>query len=106
MAEDPYLQQTYGQVDRNIYEIFWWYRGYFTGRCRDLYTHSPQDEAEMAVELAGGVEELADKARQALDEGKAEWALELADDVLILSEERRSTGDQESIGDRSGRGDI
>jgi len=60
----------------------------------------------MAAELAGGVEELADKARQALDEGKAEWALELADDVLILSEERRSTGDQESIGDRSGRGDI
>ena len=84
LAEDPYLQQTYGQVDRNIYEIFWWYRGYFTGRCRDLYTHSPQDEAEMAAELAGGVEELADKARQALDEEKAECALELADDVLIL----------------------
>lgn len=84
LAEDPYLQQIYGQVDRNIYEIFWWYRGYFTGRCRDLYTHSPQDEAEMAAELAGGVEELADRARQALDEGKAEWALELADDVLIL----------------------
>lgn len=38
----------------------------------------------MAAELAGGVEELADKARQALDEEKAECALELADDVLIL----------------------
>ncbi|HPT37477.1 MAG TPA: alkyl sulfatase dimerization domain-containing protein [Methanothrix sp.] len=84
LADDPYLQQLYGQVDRDIYEIFWWYRGYFTGKCRDLYMHSPQDEAEMAAELAGGVDKLADKARQALDEGKAEWALELADDVLIL----------------------
>jgi alkyl sulfatase BDS1-like metallo-beta-lactamase superfamily hydrolase len=84
LAEDPYLQEVYGSVERNIYEIFWWYRGYFSGKCRDLYMHSPKEEAEMAAELAGGVEALADKARQALDEGKAEWALELADDVLLL----------------------
>ena len=93
LAEDPYLQQIYGQVDRDIYEIFWWYRGYFTGKCRDLYTHSPQDEAEMAAELAGGVEELAEKARQALDKGKAEWALELADDVLLLDPENTGARD-------------
>ena len=93
LAEDPYLQQIYGQVDRDIYEIFWWYRGYFTGKCRDLYIHSPQDEAEMAAELAGGVEELAEKARQALDKGKAEWALELADDVLLLDPENTGARD-------------
>jgi alkyl sulfatase BDS1-like metallo-beta-lactamase superfamily hydrolase len=97
LAEDSYLQEVYGQVDRDIYEIFWWYRGYFTGKCRDLYTHSPLDEAEMAAELAGGVDELADKARQVLDEGKAQWALELADDVLLLDPENAAARDTKNL---------
>jgi alkyl sulfatase BDS1-like metallo-beta-lactamase superfamily hydrolase len=84
LAKDPYLQEVYGQVDRDIYEIFWWYRGYFTGKCRDLYPQSPTQEAKMAAELAGGVDKLADKAREVLDKGNKEWALELADDVLLL----------------------
>ena len=97
LAEDSYLQEVYGQVDRDIYEILWWYRGYFTGKCRDLYTHSPLDEAEMAAELAGGVDELADKARQVLDEGKAQWALELADDVLLLDPENAAARDTKNL---------
>jgi alkyl sulfatase BDS1-like metallo-beta-lactamase superfamily hydrolase len=91
------LQEIYGQVDRDIYEIFWTYRGYFTGKCRDLYTQSPTEEAEMAAELAGGVDELADKARQALDKGKAEWALELADDVLLLDPENAGARETKNL---------
>ena len=84
LAEDPYLLEVYGTVERDIYEIFWWYRGYFSGKCRDLFPQSPTEEAQMAAELAGGVDELADKAREVLDKGNKEWALELADDVLLL----------------------
>lgn len=97
LAEDPYLQEIYGQVDRDIYEIFWEYRGYFTGKCRDLYTHPPLEEAEMSAMLAGGVDELAEKARQALDEGKAEWALELADDVLLLDPENAAARETKNL---------
>lgn len=87
LASDPYLQEYYGQVDRDIYQIFWWYRGYYTGKSRDMFQHSPVEEAEMAAELAGGVDELTNKSRNALDEGKLEWALVLADDVLLLDPE-------------------
>ncbi len=87
LADDPYLQEFYGQVDRNIYETFWWYRGYFTGKCRDLFLQSPKEQARMAAELAGGVDELAAKAADALDNGSLEWAMIFADDVLQLDPE-------------------
>lgn len=87
LATDPFLQQTYGQIDRNIYEIFWWYRGYFSGKCRDLFKQSPKQEALMAAEVAGGVRQLADKAWNFLLYDKLEWALVLADDVLLLDPE-------------------
>ena len=87
LAEDPYLQEVYGQVDRDIYEIFWWYRGYFTGKCRDLYPTSDAEEASIAAYLAGGADELAVKAKAALDDGNLTWALLLADDVLQLDPE-------------------
>lgn len=84
LANDSFLQEVYGEIDRNIYETFWWYRGSFAGRCRDLFLKSPQEEAEMTAELAGGIEALAEKAAQLLNTGKLEWALELADNVLLL----------------------
>lgn len=87
LANDPNLQEYYGQVDRDIYEIFWWYRGFYSGKSRDLFPQSPIEEARMAAELAGGIDELTVKAKNALDEGNLEWALVLADDVLLLDPE-------------------
>jgi len=87
LANDPNLQEYYGQVDRDIYEIFWWYRGFYSGKSRDLFPQSPIEEARMAAELAGGINELTVKAKNALDEGNLEWALVLADDVLLLDPE-------------------
>ncbi len=87
LANDPYLQEYFGQVDRDIFQIFSQYMGWFTGKCRDLFPMSPTDEAQEMAELAGGVDQLAAKAQDALDEGKLEWALILADDVLLLNPE-------------------
>ena len=41
----------------------------------------------MSAVLAGGVGDLASKAESALDAGKLEWALRLADDALVLDPE-------------------
>jgi alkyl sulfatase BDS1-like metallo-beta-lactamase superfamily hydrolase len=84
LAASPYLQETYGSKDWNIYHIFRYYRGYYTGEIRDLYPQSPTSEAEMSAMLAGSVDALADKAESARQSGKLEWALRLADDVLLL----------------------
>ena len=90
LADSPYLKETYGRIDWDVYHIFRYYRGYYTGKIRDLFPQSPIDEAEMAAELAGGVNELAGKAKDAYDDGKLEWALKLADFVLILDNENVS----------------
>jgi len=84
LASNSYLQETYGLKDWNIFHISRYYRGYYTGEVRDLFPQSTLSEAQMSAELAGGVGELALKAQSALDAGKPEWALRLADDVLLL----------------------
>ncbi len=84
LADSPYLQETYGGKDWDIYHIFRYYRGYYTGEVRDLFPQSPLSEAQMSAELAGGVDALSSKAQNALDAGNLEWALRLADDVLLL----------------------
>lgn len=84
LASSPYLQETYGSKDWDIYHIFRYYRGYYTGQVRDLFPQSPLSEAQMSAELAGGVAALAGKAENALADDKLEWALRLADDVLLL----------------------
>lgn len=90
LADSPYLQETYGRIDWDVDHIFRFYRGYYTGKIRDLFPQSPTSEAGMAAELAGGIDELAAKAEAALVAGKLEWALELADDVLLLEPENDS----------------
>jgi alkyl sulfatase BDS1-like metallo-beta-lactamase superfamily hydrolase len=84
LASNPYLQETYGAKDWDIYHIFRYYRGYYTDEVRDLFPQSPLSEAQMSAELAGGIDALAVKAEEALLAGNLEWALRLADDVLLL----------------------
>ncbi len=84
LASSPYLQETYGSKDWDIFHIFRYYRGYYTGEVRDLFPQSTLSEAQMSAELAGGVAELAAKAESLRDAGNLEWALRLSDDVLVL----------------------
>lgn len=87
LASSSYLQETYGGKDWDIYHIFRYYRGYYTGEIRDLFPQSPMSEAQMSAELAGGIDALAGKAEEARAAGNLEWALRLADDVLQLDPE-------------------
>jgi alkyl sulfatase BDS1-like metallo-beta-lactamase superfamily hydrolase len=84
LAGSTYLQETYGSKDWDIYHIFRYYRGFYTGEVRDLFPQSTLSEAQMSAELAGGIDALAVKAQSALAAGKLEWALRFADDALVL----------------------
>jgi alkyl sulfatase BDS1-like metallo-beta-lactamase superfamily hydrolase len=90
LASNSYLQETYGSKDWNIYHIFRYYRGYYTGEVRDLFPQSPMSEAQMSAELAGGIDVLAGKAADALADENYEWALRLADDALLLDPDNAS----------------
>jgi alkyl sulfatase BDS1-like metallo-beta-lactamase superfamily hydrolase len=84
LAGSSYLQETYGSKDWDIFHIFRYYRGFYTGEVRDLFPQSTLSEAQMSAELAGGIDALAVKAQSALAAGKLEWALRFADDALVL----------------------
>lgn len=84
LASSPYLQEIYGGKDWDIFHIFRYYRGLYTGEVRDLFPQSTLSEAQMSAELAGGVDALASKAESARVAGKLEWALRFADDALVL----------------------
>ena len=73
----PDLQETYGSKDWNIFHIFRYYRGYYTGEVRDLFPQSTLSEAQMSAELAGEVEALAIKAENIRLAGNLEWACAL-----------------------------
>lgn len=54
------------------------------GKTRDMFPMSPKREAQETAYLAGGVDQLASKAKGALEEGDMKWALIFADYALIL----------------------
>jgi alkyl sulfatase BDS1-like metallo-beta-lactamase superfamily hydrolase len=87
LAEDPNLQEYFGEMDRDVFQIFQQYMGWFTGKSRDIFPTSPREEAEKMAYLAGGVDELAEKAKASLDEGDMKWAMIFSDHVLLLDPE-------------------
>ncbi len=97
LAEDPYLQEYFGEVDRDVFQIFEQYLGWFTGEARDIFPMSPREEAEGMAYLAGGFDQLAAKARGALDDGYMERALIFADYALILDPANAEARDVKNI---------
>jgi len=87
LANDPNLKEYFGEVDRDVFQIFQQYMGWFTGESRDIFPTSPQEEAEKMAYLAGGIDELGVKAKAALDEGDMKWAMIFSDYVLLLDPE-------------------
>ncbi len=85
LAKDPWLREYYGMVGWSIRSIFTGYLGWYSGRGRDLFPLAPKSRAKHMAALAGGLDKLAARAQDALDHKDFQWALELADDVLILN---------------------
>lgn len=84
LAEHPWLQEYYGTVAWSARAIFNGYLGWFDGNPATLRPLSANDRARAMAHLAGGTEALLARAQQALEEGAAQWALELSDHLTAL----------------------
>lgn len=93
LAEKPYLQEFYGRVDWSVKSIFTGYLGWFGGNATDLQSLPEREEAAHMAALAGGLDALRDKAGDALDKDNIQWALQLADHILVLEPEDAVAGD-------------
>lgn len=84
LADKPYLQEFYGRVDWSVRSIFNGYLGWFGGNATDLQKLPKRQQADYMAELAGGVKKLREQAVTAAAEGHTQWALQLADNLLVI----------------------
>jgi alkyl sulfatase BDS1-like metallo-beta-lactamase superfamily hydrolase len=93
LASHPYLQEFYGTVEWSVRSIFAGTLGWFDGDTATLSPVSPADRAAGMVALAGGEDALLAATRAAVEQGRYEWAAELASHLIRfdpdLAEARR-----------------
>jgi len=85
LAESPYLQEFYGRVDWSVKSIFTGYLGWFNGVSSTLLPLPVVEKAQKISALAGGQDQLMEKAKVALDNQEYQWSLELLDYLKRLS---------------------
>ncbi|ASK35928.1 MBL fold metallo-hydrolase [Alcanivorax sp. N3-2A] len=93
LANNPWLQEFYGKVSWSVRSVFEGYLGWFDGNPSTLQPLPELQQARNLAELAGGADALLDKARAALDEGRAQWALSLSDALLLLKPDQQAVKD-------------
>jgi alkyl sulfatase BDS1-like metallo-beta-lactamase superfamily hydrolase len=84
LADNPYLQEFYGTVAWSVRAIYTDYVGWFDGNATHLFPLSDKERAAKVSELAGGVDRVLSRSRDALASGEFQWAAELADVVLAV----------------------
>ncbi|MEX3009896.1 alkyl sulfatase dimerization domain-containing protein [Hoeflea sp. TYP-13] len=89
LANAPHLQPFYGRVDWATRAVFSGYLGWFSGDPKDLLPLADGREAELIVELAGGVDNVKKQIELAMERGEPEWA-------LVLASHLQNTGDTEA----------
>ncbi len=88
LARQPYLQPYYGTVEWSVRAIFDGYLGWFGGNATDLFPLPRRERAVRFAALAGGADKLLEQAKAAMAAGDHQWALELADQLLLLDADR------------------
>jgi uncharacterized sulfatase len=84
LADKPFLQPYYGNVEWAVRSIFSGYLGWFDGNATTLFPLSPREKAQRLATLAGGSSRMLDAVRAALSAGDFQWAAELADQLLAI----------------------
>lgn len=84
-ASQDHLGEFYGNIEWGIRAIFDGYLGWFDGNPTNLFSLAPEDEARKMAELAGGVDALHTHAKNALEEGEAQWCARLCDFLIALN---------------------
>ena len=89
LAQSPYLQEFYGKVSWSARSMFTGNLGWFSGDSADLQPLPPKEQAELMAEISGGEIKLLDYARQHLDKGNYQAALQLSGHVLRIDPENK-----------------
>ena len=84
LARSPYLQEYYGSVAWTVRGIYADYVGWFDGNPTNIFPLPPADRAAKTIEMAGGIDGILGRARQAIERGDFQWAAELTDHVLAV----------------------
>jgi alkyl sulfatase BDS1-like metallo-beta-lactamase superfamily hydrolase len=90
LAVSPYLQEFYGKVSWSVREIMNGYLGWFDGNPSSLNPLTLKEEALKIVELAGGKNMLKEALKKAIENKDYKWALQLADYLIVLDEDKKS----------------
>lgn len=85
LANHPYLQELYGTVEWSVRSIFTGYLGWFDGNAATLSPVPPVERARSTIGLMGGINRVIEAAGEALAEGRAAWAAELVQHVLVIA---------------------
>ena len=88
LRDKPYLAELYGSVAWAVKSIYAAKLGWFDGNPTHLFPMSSREEAERIAKLAGGTGRLVSVARKALENKDYRWAMQLADYLIILHEEK------------------
>lgn len=86
LARSPYLQEYYGSVAWTVRGIYADYVGWFDGNPTNIFPLPPFERAAKMIEMAGGIDGILGRARQAIERGEFQWAAELTDYVLAVDE--------------------
>lgn len=77
----------YGTVSHNTRAVYQRYLGFFDGNPAHLDPLPPTETARRYVELAGGLEQLLARVREALQRGDYRWAAEIASHAVFAASE-------------------
>ena len=86
LAAKPHLREFYGKVSWAVRAFCVGRLGWFDGNPTNLNRLSPNDEARGIIDLAGGPMAVLQAARTAFDDGQPQWAMELADRLVLANE--------------------
>lgn len=89
LARSPYLQEFYGKVSWSARAMFAGNLGWFSGDAADLHPLSPAEQAQLMAEIAGGESRLQNQARQYLEKGNYQAALQLSGHLLRLDAQNK-----------------
>jgi len=90
LAGEWHCREYYGSVSHNVKAIYQRYMGWFDGNPAHLWEHPPVERARRHVELAGGGEELLEKARASFEAGDYRWVAELVNHLVFAEPENRA----------------
>ena len=89
LAQSPYLQEYYGTVAWAVRGIYAQHVGWFDGNPTNIFPLPNEVRAQHVISMAGGIQQVLDRAERALAEQEFQWAAELVDYVLIVEARHR-----------------